>query len=226
MTSRNVFKIRHPAPILVAGPSFSGKSTLVRKILKYHHECFIGLPTPVKVLWCFGQKQDVEKNKLLPSIKVDYHEGLPDEEKLLSFAPNIVIIDDLQREATNDKGIEEFFTKRSHHEEITVILIVQNIFTRGKSMRDISLNSRFIYLTKNPRDSSQIVSLARQIYPARPKFLVDAYLDAVKSPYSYIRIDMSQETPNHLRVATRLFPDEVPENKKQYSVAPVVYEPK
>jgi len=61
--------------------------------------------------------------------------------------------------------VSQLFTKGSHHRNISLILITQNLFHQGPSSRDISLNIMYIAVFKNPRDKTQIVHLARQVYP-------------------------------------------------------------
>ena len=56
----------------------------------------------------------------------------------------------------------QLFTKGSHHRNISLVLITQNLFHQGPSSRDTLLNSKYIVVFKNPRDKTQIVHLARQ----------------------------------------------------------------
>jgi hypothetical protein len=59
----------------------------------------------------------------------------------------------------------DIFTKYSHHKNMSVIFTVQNIFHQKKGQRDISLNTMYLILMKNPRDMAQIIYLARQLHP-------------------------------------------------------------
>jgi hypothetical protein len=52
---------------------------------------------------------------------------------------------------------------------------------------------------KNPRDVSQIMALAHQMYPQRTKYFLEAYTTATARPHGYLVIDMTQETPDILR---------------------------
>jgi hypothetical protein len=45
------------------------------------------------------------------------------------------------------------------------MLITQNVFNRNKYYRTINLNTHYMVLFKNPRDMSQIMALAHQMYP-------------------------------------------------------------
>ena len=46
---------------------------------------------------------------------------------------------------------------------------------KGKEMRTISLNTHYLIVFKNPRDNQQIATLARQMYPGRSHFLLEAF---------------------------------------------------
>ncbi len=78
---------------------------------------------------------------------------------------------------------------------------------------------------KNPRDRAQIIALASQIYPNQTKFFIEAFNDATKIQYGYIKVDMKQDTPDKLRVQTRITPEELPPDCK-FSICPIVYIPK
>lgn len=89
-------------------------------------------------------------------------------------------------------------------------------------MRTISLNAHYIILLKNPRDKSQILHLARQMFPFKPNILVEAYEDCTRNPYGYIKADLTNDTPEDYRLQTRIFPDETPKNV----FSPIIYVPK
>ena len=66
----------------------------------------------------------------------------------------------------------------------------------------MSLNSHYLVLFKNPRDSLQITTLARQMYPGKSKFLLEAFQDATQKPHGYLLIDLKPETNDEERVRT------------------------
>lgn len=102
----------------------------------------------------------------------------------------------------------DLFTKGSHHKNLSVIFITQNVFHQGRGQRDISLNSNYIVIFKNPRDRAQIQQLARQVYPENPKFLQEAYHDATSRPHGYLLLDLKQSTPEEYRVRSCIFPED------------------
>ena len=221
--SRDYFLMKHPFTMIVAGPTSSGKTILVRRLLDDWINQIKGLLSTPKCVWCYGQWQS-EYNNIL-SLPIEYHEGLVDETSINEMKPDIIVIDDLMTELGDNKSLANLFTKGSHHMNLSVIFIIQNIFHQAKMMRTISLNCHYFYLMKNARDRSQIVSLARQLYPNNMKYLVESYENATKKPYSYIRVDTSPMTPDEYRVRTRLLQEELPLNYK-FSFAPFVYQQK
>jgi hypothetical protein len=52
---------------------------------------------------------------------------------------HLIILDDLMDET--DQRVASMFTTKSHHRNISVMYIVQNLFHRGKHNRTISLNA-------------------------------------------------------------------------------------
>ena len=105
----------------------------------------------------------------------------------------LVVLDDLMAET--DGRVTNLYTKKNHHSDTSVIYIVQNLFTKNKESRTISLNSQYMDVFKNPRDASQFANLARQMYPGRGAFVQEAFADATASPYGYLLIDLKQNTP-------------------------------
>ena len=117
-------------------------------------------------------------------------------------------LDDLMQECGKDPQITKLFTQGSHHRNLSVIYIVQNLFHQSKESRTISLNCHYIVLFKNPRDRSQIVHLAKQMYPGQTKFMVEAYADATSLPHSYLFIDLKPHCPEEHRLRSCIFPGE------------------
>jgi hypothetical protein len=69
-------------------------------------------------------------------------------------------------------------------------------------------NTHYIVLFKNPLDAGQVSVLARQMYPGKSKFVVEAYEHATKEPYGYLLIDLKPETDDSYRIRTRIFLDD------------------
>ena len=200
------FSFQHPTSIVIAGPTRSGKTFFVIKCLRHA----LIQPFPSRIIYLYKEWQSAyeELKLLIPSI--EFHEGI-DEESLNSITvaeKNLVIIDDLMSSAGDSKRISHLFTQESHHKNLTVMFLVQNLFYQGKEMRNISLNAHYLILYKNPRDKSQIRFLAQQIFPENSKFLCNVFHHATQEPFSYLVIDCHPDTREEYRIITNIFPGE------------------
>ena len=112
---------------------------------------------------------------------------------------------------SKDKRIVNLFTRGSHHRNLSVIYIVQNLFHHRKGSRSINLNSHYLVLFKNPRDKLQILTLAKQMYPGQSDFFLNQYEEAVKRPFGYLLIDLkttTQDNSDNCRLRTNVLPSE------------------
>lgn len=197
------FKIflRHPFTMLIAGPTGSGKTEFVKKLIL--GRSILCSPPPQKITYFYSEYQstfDDMKN-------VSFIKGLPEKiiDNVENEIPQWLIIDDLMNEASNSKLISELFTKGSHHRNLSIILIVQNLFVKGSESRNISLNSQYIVLFKNPRNQIIASNIARQMFPHKIKQFQLIYDDATKTPYSYLFIDLKPNTDDEIRLLTNIF---------------------
>ena len=117
----------------------------------------------------------------------------------------LLIIDDLMSET--DSRVTKIFTKGSHHLNCSEIYISQNLFNKSKENKNICLNTHYLVLFKNPRDSAQVMHLGQQIFPDAIKYFKEPFVDATSFPYSYLLIDLRTTTPDLLRLGTDIFSD-------------------
>lgn len=187
----------HPFTCIVAGPTKAGKTTFVRQLIEDAKKFII--PAPRIVWWFYSEEQNFQ-NELSNVIFV---KGLPDLTQIRekSSEPQLVIIDDLMIEANNN--VVSLFTRGCHHWNLSVVHIVQNIFYKG--LRTSRINAEYLVLMKNPSDRLQIQILARQLYPQNSKFFLEAYNDATAKPFSYLLVDLTQCTPDFLRLRSDIF---------------------
>lgn len=191
---------KHPSRWIIYGPSQSGKTTFVENLMK-NHEDYFGIKFEDKILCCDYIPQNGFKDfELCTNIEELITSRLtPDK-------PSVVVLDDQMNSAINDESVSDFYSKHSHHLKSTVIFITQNLFPKSKYMRNIYLNSSYIVIMKNPAEILQIQSLSNRISGKgeRDK-LIKAYNDATKFPFSYILIDLNQETPRKFRFRSDIF---------------------
>lgn len=182
-----------PFTMMVSGPSGCGKTTFVNSLLQ-------NIKPFNKILWCNAEENAIPIN--LRS-NVEIFNGVPDN--FDNTEDNtLIVLDDLMMEAYN-KNVCELFIKGSHHKNLSVILINQNVFHQGKFCRDISLNCKYLVIFKNPRDKSQILPLARQIFPENISELIRVYKEVTLEPFQYLFLDLTQTTDDLLRFRTNIF---------------------
>jgi hypothetical protein len=159
-------------------------------------------PQVSKVMYCYGEYQSL----FAKYPNVEFNEGLPDISRFDGREPTLLIIDDLMNET--DQSVANIFTKISHHRNVSVIYVTQNLFPKNKHARTISLNAHYFVLFKNPRDAGQFATLARQMYPSGAQFAVEAFKDATSVPFGYLLVDLKPDTDERYRLRTNIFPGE------------------
>lgn len=192
--------IELPFSMIVAGPSGCGKSTFVEKLV--HN--LIKKKLFRHVHWYNNDPRAISKEMKTLNI-IEIHTELPNSFDDIE-SDSLIILDDLMLEAFN-KPVCGLFVRKSHHHNISVILISQNVFHQTKLSRDISLNSKYLVFFKNPRDKSQMLPLARQIYPESPMELFRVYKEATSIPYGYLLFDLTQSVNDIIRFRTDIFND-------------------
>ena len=198
-------RLKHPFTCVVAGPSSSGKTQFVFRLIR-HADRLVD-PPPEKIVYCYGEFQP----SFLEFSQVEFHEGLPDVSSFDGRSRVLLIIDDLMNEA--DQNMCNLFTKLSHHRNVSVVFVTQNLFHRNRHVRTMNLNTHYVVLFKNPRDAGQVAIMARQMYPRKSNFVVEAFRDATREPYGYLMIDLKPETDDRYRFRTNIFPDD----ERQYA---------
>ena len=85
---------------------------------------------------------------------VQFHEGVPESGHLKAWFPKggLLVLDDLIVDGGEDKELEDLFTKHSHHQNIIVLYLCQDMFPPGKYAKSISWNAHYIVAFKSSRD--------------------------------------------------------------------------
>ena len=139
-----------PFTCMLAGPSQSGKTSLLINILK-HRDALLDNP-PTRIIYCYSVFQEAFRS--LESMNIEFIQGLPDLNEFNPVIHNMVILDDMMNECEKNKEIQNLFTIHSHHKNISVFIMTQNMFSKGPCARTISLNCRYLIIFNNPRDAA------------------------------------------------------------------------
>jgi len=148
-------KLHHPFTAVVAGPTGSGKSEWVLRLIDHANEMIE--PPPSTVWYCYGEFQSTFNNYR----QIHFQEGLPDMSEAVfdGSESTLLILDDLISET--NQLVANVFTKISHHRNVSIVYLTQNLFDKNKNARTTSLNAHYLVLFKSPRDATQFATLAR-----------------------------------------------------------------
>ena len=139
------FNFRHKFSLLVVGPTQSGKTYFVQQILKPNRIVYEEKKS-IRIFWYYNQWQECyEELKTSLGKSIRFERGVPElSEDLCEINPrynNIIILDDLMAEATDSPVVSRLFTQ-GRHRNASVILLLQNMFPKGKYNTDISRNAQ------------------------------------------------------------------------------------
>ena len=206
--SFEVFDARLKAPFtaVVGGPSMCGKTNFVLKLLE-NWDTMVDKPLDY-IIWCYGQKTDVlEDLQQRYRDKITLVEGLPENinEYIRSGLNTLMVLDDSQSDVCESQQVADLFTKKCHHENISTIVIFQNLFCEGKHRKTIYRNASYLILFNSPLDYSLAYSLARKISPNKSKVFLDIFKRATQVPYGYLFIDGRVTSPWASRFRTDIF---------------------
>jgi hypothetical protein len=204
------WRLKAPFTMVISGMSQSGKSTLTGNILARRNEIIVTEDDRLinRVMYCYTEHQPKffsELERRVPGIQ--FHKGLPEEYADGTDAPSIVILDDLMSEASKSDDACAAFTRTSHHRNVCIIMLIQNFFF--KNLKSLTGNCQYLTIMKNPRDSSFMSCLGRQMNGGRKNVVLDeAYKDCMETPYGYIFIDLKQTQNDKYRIRNKIFPED------------------
>ena len=127
-------RMKHPFTCIVSGMTGCGKSYFVRNLLRNIKE--LVHPLPERLIWLYGQDQPLYHTLKEEIPNIEFYRGIPpdlnNDEFFDTTTPNLVIIDDLMTDCKNDENLTKLFTIGSHHKNLSIIFIVQNLFLKGR----------------------------------------------------------------------------------------------
>ena len=200
------FQFRTPCSVLIVGPSGSGKTVFTTRLLTDNVDLFTQRPSSIH--YCYGSWQ--KSFETLKNKGVTFSAGVPTEKDLDKWFPQggLLVMDDLMTEGNNDKTVLDIFTKHSHHRNITVLYLCQDMFPPGKFAKSISRNAHYIVAFKNPRDQLGMRNVALQAFPDKWQKVLDAFRNATSKPFGYLVLDLHPASNDDQRLVSRLLKEE------------------
>lgn len=204
---------KHPFTMIISGPTQSGKTHLVKTLLERKPIS----PSPGRILYLYKRWQPLYTEMRMSIPHLEFIEGIPtnlDDDKFLDCSVNnIIILDDLMSSVASDKTIAELFTEGSHHRNLSVIYLTQNIFPSGKGAVTQRRNTQYMILFKSPMGQDQIRTLGRFMFPGKLKEFIKQYQEATRHPRGHLLIDAKQMTKESERLKYNIFNDILQDDK-------------
>jgi len=193
-----------PTNFIVAGPSQSGKSTFLKRLILESDHLFVNPPGRIIYVYSIWSDDYAELEGL-----VEFRTQIPSSEELLEYwgrerKESLLILDDMM----HCIGLEmsKMFTATSHHARVGIVLVLQNLFYSNKFLRDISLNTQCFCLFKNSRTVQQVKTLASQMYPGRTDYFMESFSKATDPKFGYLVVDLN--CPPKFALRSNIFKNE------------------
>lgn len=217
MDPKNIYDVRFSAGSthLLVGASGSGKTFRMAKILRLKDQIMKNGGSIKNIIFYYDAWQPVYESLKAEGLVTKWVNKMPSKNEYIEAVRyykdrggSIVVIDDFMQEVGQDMC--DIVCVCSRHYNVTTFILFQNLFHADKSARTISRNVRFLHLHKSPRDNSQVRFLASQLCPGNFKWIVEAFTEATRNPYSCFLFDFSQDCPDELRFRSNYLPEEFP----------------
>ena len=177
---------------IVFGQTGSGKTHFILQVIKKR----LIQPFPHKIYYMYGVRQAFMNEH--PTIK--FIEGLNFSEMDTSL-PSMLVIDDLILDT--NKEVASAFILGSHHKQISLFFISQNLFPNCNTFRLMSANAHYFVIFQNQRLFRQVHTLTRQIFVGKDaNRIINAYKRASGMPRGFILLSFSPQLPQQLTVIT------------------------
>jgi hypothetical protein len=133
-------KLHTPSTILVSGPSQCGKTSLIENLLT---ESGVFNRKFREIHWIYAPSAENKEliQRLTESVPVKFHSGQPEGDLANIFVKDrtehkLLILDDILTEpSASHHAILDLFNITCHHQNITVILTVQNLYGSTPAQR-------------------------------------------------------------------------------------------
>ena len=204
------FQFKHPAMMMIVGPTLSGKSYFVEQLLNSKSIKYPSRKAKQIHLFYTQWQPLYDRLRATHGNSISFTQGLPEVkdnlENINDQVHNLWVLDDLMEEAVQSPIISQLFT-RGRHRNLSVILLLQNMFPKGKFNTNISRNALYKVLFRSPGDRKQIDILAEQTFAKdRPNFM-KAYTKETEKPFGYIILDNHPRTTSDKQVVADVFGD-------------------
>ena len=200
-------RLKENFKILISGPSRCGKTFFLKNLIE---NLDIFSKSPPQIITLVYKVMQPIYNELGVNYLLQDCENL--KERLFKIANGrsmLCIFDDMIN-STNLNNISNLFLVDGRHNNLSMVFITQKLFVNNDNYREISQNSDYFIIFKNPRNMQEIRHLNTQMCPGKNELSL-YYKLATLQPFSYIMINLTQECDDKVKYLSNLFnsPNEI-----------------
>ena len=196
-------RLKENFKLFVSGPSRCGKTFFISELLENIDTFLKDPPETVLYIYKVWQTKFDEMKSVVDGF-IEDNENVVQQLKELALGQRVfVIFDDL----INSKSLVDIatlFTVDGRHMNMSMAFLTQRMFVNNEHFRQISQNCDYFCVFKNPRNSSEIRTLAQQLTPGSLD-LIKIYKEATKNPFSYLLINLTQECDPSVKYLSHIF---------------------
>eukprot|EP00794_Sanderia_malayensis_P021401 gene21401-biopygen17180 len=238
------FRLKTPCTMMVGGKSKSGKTELLFDLLRqwrFITDDTAGTYTK-RMYWFYG----TENRKQLNHVKAIYDgfrdelqdakdrsitlrtiRGLESQEAQTAkeeMSDAIVVLDDLMEEMTKNDKISLFFTRESHHRNLCMFFLWQDIFPKHKHGSTISKNTDYKIIFDNPSCRDSVRRMLGKIYPKAKQAgevtqkILDALEHTPTNSYPFVSLNCGPNELSETRIVSNLISQNMDNVRYQFPV--------
>ena len=199
-------RLKENFKVFICGPSRCGKTFFVSDLIENIQSFARKPPNTIIYVYSVWQSKFDELGNIVTYFIQDDVNIEENIKQRCEEGSSFVIFDDMIN-SSSLSYLAKLFTVDARHMNMSVAFLTQRMFVNNEYFRQISQNCDFFCVFKNPRNNSEIRTLAQQLTPGDLK-LIDIYREATKDPFSYLFINLTQECKERVKYLSHLFNDE------------------
>lgn len=196
-------RLKENFKLFISGPSRCGKTFYIADLLENISTFAREPPETIIYLYKVWQSKFDEMRNLV-DIFIQDNVDIMHEIRKISLGQRIFIIFDDMINSKSLPDIATLFTVDARHMNISMAFLTQRMFVNNEYFRQISQNSDYFCIFKNPRNCSEIRTLAQQLTPGSLD-LIEIYKKATETPFSYLFINLTQECNSNVKYLSHIF---------------------
>ena len=196
-------RLKENFKLFISGPSRCGKTFFISKLLENIESFTKDPPETILYIYKVWQSKFDEMKSLVHGF-IEDNGNIIQQIKEIALGQKIFIIFDDLINSKSLVDIATLFTVDGRHMNMSMMFLTQRMFVNNEHFRQISQNCDYFCVFKNPRNSSEIRTLAQQLTPGSLN-LIEIYKEATKNPFSYLLINLTQECDPSVKYISHVF---------------------